>query len=119
MIMMEKYQNQLEDLVNERTTELREEKRRTENLLQRMLPVYVFFFLSRILSIFLRKLFHSYFVRKIILTNLQFSLKVEFSQRKNEMSNFIHLLTLYYYFLFKGLIVLPIYCKILLKYHRF
>ncbi|VBB30422.1 unnamed protein product [Acanthocheilonema viteae] len=41
MIMMEKYQNQLEDLVNERTTELREEKRRTENLLQRMLPVSV------------------------------------------------------------------------------
>lgn len=42
MVMMEKYQNQLEDLVNERTTELREEKRRTENLLQRMLPVYAF-----------------------------------------------------------------------------
>lgn len=42
MIMMEKYQNQLEDLVEERTTELREEKRRTENLLQRMLPAYAF-----------------------------------------------------------------------------
>lgn len=42
MVMMEKYQNQLEDLVDERTTELREEKRRTENLLQRMLPVYAF-----------------------------------------------------------------------------
>ncbi|VDK69925.1 unnamed protein product [Onchocerca ochengi] len=41
MIMMEKYQNQLEDLVEERTTELREEKRRTENLLQRMLPASV------------------------------------------------------------------------------
>ncbi|VDM21098.1 unnamed protein product [Wuchereria bancrofti] len=41
MVMMEKYQNQLEDLVDERTTELREEKRRTENLLQRMLPVSV------------------------------------------------------------------------------
>ncbi|VDK69516.1 unnamed protein product [Litomosoides sigmodontis] len=41
MVMMEKYQNQLENLVEERTTELREEKRRTENLLQRMLPVSV------------------------------------------------------------------------------
>ncbi|VDM94971.1 unnamed protein product [Thelazia callipaeda] len=41
MLMMEKYQNQLEDLVEDRTTELREEKRRTENLLQRMLPVSV------------------------------------------------------------------------------
>ncbi|KAH7729648.1 RGC/RGC protein kinase [Aphelenchoides avenae] len=35
---MEKYQNQLEDLVEERTAALRDEKRRTENLLQRMLP---------------------------------------------------------------------------------
>ncbi|KAI1724868.1 adenylate and guanylate cyclase catalytic domain-containing protein [Ditylenchus destructor] len=41
MIMMEKYQNQLEDLVEERTAELRDEKRRTENLLQRMLPISV------------------------------------------------------------------------------
>lgn len=39
MLMMEKYQNQLEDLVEERTTELRDEKRRSENLLQRMLPM--------------------------------------------------------------------------------
>lgn len=41
MVMMEKYQNQLEDLVEERTAALRDEKRRTENLLQRMLPMYV------------------------------------------------------------------------------
>ncbi|TMS34694.1 hypothetical protein L596_002231 [Steinernema carpocapsae] len=41
MIMMEKYQYQLEDLVEERTKELREEKSRTENLLQRMLPYSV------------------------------------------------------------------------------
>lgn len=39
MVMMEKYQNQLEDLVEERTSELHDEKRRTENLLQRMLPM--------------------------------------------------------------------------------
>lgn len=39
---MEKYQNQLEELVEERTAELRDEKRRTENLLQRMLPMWVF-----------------------------------------------------------------------------
>ncbi|VDK17879.1 unnamed protein product, partial [Anisakis simplex] len=41
MLMMEKYQNQLEDLVEERTAELRDEKRRSENLLQRMLPITV------------------------------------------------------------------------------
>uniref|UniRef100_A0A914XMS5 Guanylate cyclase n=1 Tax=Plectus sambesii TaxID=2011161 RepID=A0A914XMS5_9BILA len=38
MLMMEKYQNQLEDLVEERTAELRDEKKRTETLLHRMLP---------------------------------------------------------------------------------
>jgi hypothetical protein len=37
---MEKYQNQLEDLVDERTIELRDEQKRTENLLLRMLPTY-------------------------------------------------------------------------------
>jgi hypothetical protein len=41
LVMMEKYQNQLEDLVDERTAELRDEKRRTDLLLQRMLPVSV------------------------------------------------------------------------------
>ena len=39
MDMMERYQQQLEGLVEERTAQLREEKRRTENLLQRMLPM--------------------------------------------------------------------------------
>uniref|UniRef100_A0A1I8BF62 Guanylate cyclase n=1 Tax=Meloidogyne hapla TaxID=6305 RepID=A0A1I8BF62_MELHA len=41
LVMMEKYQNQLEDLVDERTKELRDEKKRTDLLLQRMLPVSV------------------------------------------------------------------------------
>ncbi|OWF50658.1 Atrial natriuretic peptide receptor 1 [Mizuhopecten yessoensis] len=36
--MMEKYSNQLEDLVDERTAQLEEEKRKTESLLYRMLP---------------------------------------------------------------------------------
>lgn len=40
MEMMEKYQYQLEYLVDERTTELTNEKHRTEMLLQRMLPRY-------------------------------------------------------------------------------
>ncbi|CAJ0959875.1 unnamed protein product, partial [Mesorhabditis belari] len=38
VLMMERYQTQLEALVEERTAELRDEKRRSENLLQRMLP---------------------------------------------------------------------------------
>uniref|UniRef100_A0A8R1DL58 Guanylate cyclase n=2 Tax=Caenorhabditis japonica TaxID=281687 RepID=A0A8R1DL58_CAEJA len=38
MLMMEKYQTQLEDLVDERTHELKDEQRRSHHLLQRMLP---------------------------------------------------------------------------------
>lgn len=38
MEMMEKYTNNLEDLVNQRTIAVHEEKRKTEDLLHRMLP---------------------------------------------------------------------------------
>lgn len=38
--MMEKYQTHLEELVDERTEELNEEKKRTETLLHRMLPKF-------------------------------------------------------------------------------
>ena len=38
MAMMEKYQKNLEDIVDERTTMLLEEKKKTESLLLRMLP---------------------------------------------------------------------------------
>lgn len=38
MDMMEKYTNNLEDLVNQRTIAVYEEKRKTEDLLHRMLP---------------------------------------------------------------------------------
>jgi hypothetical protein len=41
MDIMEKYANNLEDLVNQRTNEVYEEKRKTEDLLHRMLPEYV------------------------------------------------------------------------------
>ncbi|KAI5717017.1 hypothetical protein M8J76_016182 [Diaphorina citri] len=41
MEMMEKYANNLEDLVNQRTMEVYEEKRKTEDLLHRMLPAPV------------------------------------------------------------------------------
>ena len=36
--MLEKYSNDLEDIVKERTVELEEEKKKTENLLKQMLP---------------------------------------------------------------------------------
>ncbi len=41
--MLEKYSGHLEELVQERTTQLLEEKRKTDSLLYRMLPPYVFF----------------------------------------------------------------------------
>lgn len=41
MDMMEKYTNNLEDLVNQRTIAVHEEKRKTEDLLHRMLPAWV------------------------------------------------------------------------------
>ncbi|XP_073983088.1 receptor-type guanylate cyclase Gyc76C-like isoform X2 [Rhodnius prolixus] len=41
MEMMEKYANNLEELVNQRTLEVYEEKRKTEDLLHRMLPAPV------------------------------------------------------------------------------
>lgn len=42
LTMMEKYTNRLEDLVRERTRQLEEEKLKTEKLLEKMLPPYVF-----------------------------------------------------------------------------
>lgn len=41
MSLMEKYAFNLEELVEERTNQLLEEKKKTENLLLRMLPKYV------------------------------------------------------------------------------
>lgn len=38
MDMMEKYANNLEELVNQRTQEVHDEKKKTEDLLHRMLP---------------------------------------------------------------------------------
>ena len=41
--MMERYTNNLEDIVTERTEQLQEEKRKTDALLYRMLPKLVCF----------------------------------------------------------------------------
>ena len=38
IVMMEKYSNQLEELVAERTAQLEDEKRKTDALLYQMLP---------------------------------------------------------------------------------
>lgn len=43
MEMMEKYQDQLETLVKERTFQLQDEKHRSEHLLRRMLPMFYLF----------------------------------------------------------------------------
>ena len=40
-VMLEKYSNNLEELIHERTEELNEEKRKTDQLLYRMMPQYV------------------------------------------------------------------------------
>ena len=38
MLIMEKYANNLEEIVEDRTQQLVEEKKKTDNLLHRMLP---------------------------------------------------------------------------------
>ncbi len=40
--LMEQYSNQLENIVAERTQELQVEKKKTEDLLYKMLPQYVY-----------------------------------------------------------------------------
>jgi hypothetical protein len=45
MAIMEKYANNLEEIVEERTDQLREEKKKTEELLHQMLPWYLPLFL--------------------------------------------------------------------------
>ena len=39
--MMERYSNNLEDMIQERTVEIEEEKKKSEQLLERMLPKLV------------------------------------------------------------------------------
>jgi len=49
MNMMEKYAYNLEEIVEERTQQLVEEKKKTDRLLYRMLPSYVSHFLLQII----------------------------------------------------------------------
>ena len=46
MSMMEKYAYNLEEIVEERTQQLVEEKKKTDRLLYRMLPAYVTLYFS-------------------------------------------------------------------------
>ena len=46
--MMEKYANDLEEVIGERTRQLVEEKRKTDMLLYKMLPMYGFIKLYRL-----------------------------------------------------------------------
>ena len=51
MILMERYANNLEAVVLDRTVELAEEKKKTEMLLYRMLPKYCSVFIAKLVSV--------------------------------------------------------------------
>lgn len=53
MDIMEKYANNLEELVTQRTNEVYDEKRKTEDLLHRMLPACVYYMKNKYLHIFI------------------------------------------------------------------
>jgi len=48
---LEKYANNLEDIVQQRTAELMDEKQKTDMLLHRMLPTYAFLIIRKSIAI--------------------------------------------------------------------
>lgn len=73
--MLEKYANNLEEIVQERTTQLEEEKKKTDLLLNRMLPKYNTIITDRNITLFITIVFVD-IINNILDYNVQMCLAV-------------------------------------------